>query len=113
MFRDRIAISRNARYKSAARNPKLTDNRKDERSLHSTWTPSTSRLEGEVETDACFVQLRSQASSNRRVSTSVQFINESTDLLELFNFFRDITSILKNRISDPQIFRTSEVLIQV
>jgi hypothetical protein len=93
--------------------PKLPDNRKDGRSLHSTSTPPASRLEGEGEADARFVQLRSQASSNRWVGTSVQFINESADLLELFNFFRDKTCVLKKRISDPQIFRTSEVLIQV
>src|SRR5258708_20140226 len=99
MFRDRIAISRNARYKSAARNPKMTDTRKDERSLHSTWTPSTSRLEGELETDARFVQLRSQAGSNRRVSTSVPFINESPHLLILFNSFRHLTSTLNTRQS--------------
>src|SRR5262245_49301981 len=76
-------------------------------------TPPASRLEGKVETDACFVQLRSQASSNRRVRTFVQLLNESIDVLELFNFFREIAGVLKKRISYTQIFWTSEVLIQV
>src|SRR5215831_6335158 len=71
-------------------------------------TPAACGFEVQVKTYARLVQPRSQASLLCWIRAFVQFVNELIDLSELFNFFGYVTGVLQKRISDSQIFRTSE-----